>query len=138
MSKPVKGGLTIYFSVLIIISLYVLINIWPQTKTINTFQMVNHTKFSKQKTEIISVRSNQTSTSIHNKTILMLPNKTVLEIFDNQSLQPQIHATDFHSKSLVANNEVRLLILAILFGILGACVEGVTSLSTWIATKQTG
>jgi hypothetical protein len=137
MSNRKKRGLIIYFSILIIITLYVLIYIWPEVQTINTFQMSNHTKFSKQKTEINSVRRNQTSETIHNKTILMLPNKTVSDIFDNQSLQPsQGQVTNIHSQSLVANNEVRLLVLSILFGILGASAHSVASLSSWIGTRK--
>lgn len=137
MPNWMKRGLIIYFSALIIISLYIVVNIWPEQNIINSFQTSNHTKYAKDKIQISFISKNQTIERIHNKTVLMFPNKTVSEIFDNQSVAPFFTQVSKNpSESLILSQTVRLIVLSILFGILGASVQGVSSLSAWMGTQK--
>jgi hypothetical protein len=137
MSDWMKRGLIAYFSALIIISLYIVVYIWPEQNIINSFQTSNHTKYAKDKIQINFISKNQTIERIHNKTVLMFPNKTISEIIDNQSVAPSfVQVFKNPSESLISSQAVRLIVLSILFGILGASVHGVTSLSAWMGTHK--
>lgn len=137
MPNWMKRGLIAYFSALIIVSLYIVVYIWPEQKIVNSFQTSNHTKYTKDKIQINFISKNQTIERIHNKTVLMFPNKTISETFENQSVAPFFTQVSKNpSESLISSQAVRLIVLSILFGILGASVHGVTSLSAWMGTQK--
>jgi hypothetical protein len=121
--------LLIYYFVLIGISLFFLIGLWKPIDDTLLPQTGNVTKVNT--TTIIPQLTNQ-------KAIVAVPNGTNagnVTIVSTTTMPAQlINQTGVLTK--VRDHETRLVMWSLLFGILGASVQGMTSLAAWQSTKK--
>jgi hypothetical protein len=121
--------LLIYYFVLIAISLFFLIGLW---KPINDTLIPQTGNVTKVNTTTIKPQLT------NHKAIVLVPNGTNasnVTIVSTTTMPAQlINQTGLLSK--VRDHETRLVMWSLLFGILGASVQGMTSLAVWQSTKK--
>jgi hypothetical protein len=139
MSRRLRIGLVVYFSALIVLSLFILIFVWNpiQGSLIATkSETQNITEPNGNKTIITSVKNSSTSSETRSiKSELIIGNRTIKnETTIVKPLTGQAFNTD--PEIVFTNPEIRLVMFAIFFGVIGASVHGLGSLTTWISTTK--
>ncbi len=132
-----RRSLLVYFAFIIAGSLFVLVYIWnPVENSLQAFKTENVTISSQGKNATTISTKNQTVVTIQTITSTMLPNNTT-EIRDNVTVMPvsgQAFRTD--PEFLFTNRGVRLVLLSLLFGVLGAATRETLSLTAWRSRRK--
>jgi hypothetical protein len=122
-------------------SLFFLILIWnPVENALQAYEIQNHTAVINPNTkETIITMKNQTAIRTINITTVLQSdnNSSIKEVFHTEKVRPisgQAFLTD--TEYLYTNREVRLVIIAILFGVLGGTIHGIASLSAFRSTRK--
>jgi hypothetical protein len=141
MSNTIRLGLVVYFSVIIIGSLFILIFIWnpvqgsliateSETRNITDADGKNKTIIKVVKNSNLSSETRSTTSIMETKDGRKMTNETVLV----RPLTGQAFNTD--PELVFTNPEIRLVMFAVFFGVIGASVHGIGSLTAWISTRK--
>jgi hypothetical protein len=121
-----------YFSLLIAASIYVLLFTWNPNAVIPNKIETKTIEGPGENTTIISTIENQTTELTNVTSIITYNNSGIITTISNISAIPlggKVIQTDL--ESLFSNREVKLVLIATLFGVLGASVQGISSLVVW-------
>jgi hypothetical protein len=143
MSNRFRLIFALYFCVLIIASLVSLVFIWNPIQgsltAIKTEKRVINGP-GKDKMFIIDIKNSSSSSDWRNVTSIRYGggnnnNNTVrIENITRKPLSGQAFGTD--PEIVFTNQEIRLVLFATLFGIIGASIHGLGSLTAWISTDK--
>lgn len=140
MSARFRVGLVIYFSVLIVISIFLLVLIWnPRPGSLTAVKQDKEIINGPGKNEkvIIDVKNSSLSSEKRNVTSIIIVNGNQSIRTENDTIKPlsgQAFGTD--PEIVFTNPEIRLVIFATFFGIIGASIHGIGSLTAWISTNK--
>ncbi|HJS64662.1 MAG TPA: hypothetical protein VJ767_07360 [Nitrososphaeraceae archaeon] len=139
MSDQVRYLLVIYFILLISISIILLVLIWnPVQGSLTAVNFTNRTIIEPDgNTTTITTKNSSSSSEIKEiKSVrITADNKTIRDV--NMTIKPltgQAFKTD--PEIVFSNPEVRLVIFASFFGIIGASIHGIGSLTEWMSTRK--
>jgi hypothetical protein len=141
MSSRFRLILALYFSALITASLISLVFIWNPIQgsltAVKTEKRVIKGPGT-DKTFITDIKNSSSSSDWRNVTSFRDNNTTKIENITIKPLSGQAFGTD--PEIVFTNQEIRLVLFATLFGIIGASIHGLGSLTAWITTNklQTG
>jgi hypothetical protein len=140
MSDRFRIGLVLFFSALIVGSIFVLVFVWnPVQNSLTAIKseerIINGTDGDQT---IISITKNSSSGSEKRNvtSIMVTDNKTMMRS-ENITVKPlsgQAFGTD--PEIVFTNPEIRLVIFATFFGVIGASVHGIGSLTAWMSTGK--
>ena len=140
MSDRVRYFLVLFFIFLISISIFLLILIWnPVQGTLTAVKITNRTITEPDGNTTITTTTKNSSLSSeikHIKSIRILKDNTTI-VDDNQTIKPltgQAFNTD--PEIVFSNPEVRLVMFSSLFGVIGASIHGIGSLTEWMSTRK--
>jgi hypothetical protein len=143
MSSRFRIILAIYFSVLITASLVTLVFIWNPVQgsltAIKTEKRVINGP-GRDKVFITDIKNSSSSSDWRNVTSVKYVggnnnNNTIrIENITRKPLSGQAFGTD--PEIVFTNQEIRLVLFATLFGIIGASIHGLGSLTAWISTDK--
>jgi hypothetical protein len=140
MSNRLRLILVIYFSTLIIISIVFLILVWnPVQGSLTAIKMHKQiiTGPGKNQKIIIDIKNSSSSSEKRNETSVVYTknNDTIrIENVTTKPLSGQAFGTD--PEIVFTNPEIRLVLFSTLFGIIGASIHGIGSLTAWITTDK--
>jgi len=139
MSPKIRGLFFLYFFLLLAISIFFAISTWNPIENSLHAQDNTQTVTSTDKGNKIiyeTIIKNETATIINTTTITNITNgkQTKENIVTRPMTGRAFFITDY--AHLFINHETRLIILAGLFGIIGASLHGISSLAMWIATGK--
>lgn len=139
MSNRIRLGLVLYFSGIIIISLFILVFLWnpvqgsltaiksekrfitgPDGSQTNVTIIKNSSSSSEKRTIVTTMKSGEDE--LRNETTWTRP------------LTGQAFNTD--PEIVFTNPEIRLVMFSIFFGVIGASVHGIGSLTAWMSTRK--
>ena len=139
MSNRIRLGLVLYFSGIIIIALFILVFLWnpvqgsltaiksekrfitgPDGSQTNVTIIKNSSSSSEKRTIISTMKSGEDE--LRNETTWTRP------------LTGQAFNTD--PEIVFTNPEIRLVMFSIFFGVIGASVHGIGSLTAWMSTRK--
>lgn len=137
MSPKARRGLVFYFFLLIVISIFFAIYIWnPIEDSLHAQDTTNNIKYTDGGNKMINetVIKNETATTTITtikENITQVNNQTRTNTVTKPMTGRAFFTTD--PEYFFINRETRLIILAGLFGIIGASVQGIASLTSWIS-----
>ena len=141
MSNRFRLILALYFSLLITVSLIILVLIWnPIQGSLTAIKIENRTIIngtSKDKTFITDIKNSSSSSDLRNVTSVKYIGNNTTIISENVSRKPligQALGTDW--EIVFTNPEIRLILFSTLFGIIGASIHALGSLTAWITTNK--
>jgi hypothetical protein len=133
--------LVIYFSGLLLFSILILILIWnPIQGSLTAYKTQHQTILGpgKNMTQITVTKNSSTSSELRNvtKNIFIKDGNitTTIENITRKPLTGQAWNTD--AELVFTNPEIRLIIFSTFFGVIGASVHGIGSLTAWISTRK--
>ena len=139
MSDRFRLGLVLYFSLLIVGSIFILVFVWnPVQNSLTAIktEKQNITRPNGDQTIMSIIKNSSSGSEIRNVTSIM--NTTNKQIrTEHTSIKPlsgQAFGTD--PEIVFTNPEIRLVIFATFFGVIGASVHGIGSLTAWISTRK--
>ena len=139
MSNRIRLGLVVYFSTIIIGSLFILVFIWnPVQGSLNAIKsekrMMNGPDGSNITTTIIKNSSSSSENRNITSSIKIGDKEMRNETIWVRPLSVQAFNTDL--EIVFTNPEIRLVMFSIFFGVIGASVHGIGSLTAWISTRK--
>jgi hypothetical protein len=141
MSGRVRRTLLGAYSFILVSSLLFLILVWnPVENALQAYEKQSHiANTSPNINQNITTIKNLTAIKTINITTVMQPNtdNTILERHRTETVRPisgQAFLTDV--QYLYTNREVRLVIIAIIFGALGGTIHGIASLTAFRSTRK--
>jgi hypothetical protein len=137
MTSRFRLILAIYFSVLITLSLISLVFIWNPIQGSLTASKTEKRVIKgpgNDKMFIIDIKNSSSSSEWKNVTSFKDNNTTRIENITRKPLTGQAFGTD--PEIVFTNPEIRLVLFSTLFGIIGASIHGLGSLTAWITTNK--
>jgi hypothetical protein len=140
MSDKFRLILVIYFSVLITISIVCLVFVWnPVQGSLTAIKMEKRIINGPGKNQkfIEDIKNSSSSSEKRNVTSIIYTannNTTRIENITIKPLSGQAFGTD--PEIVFTNPEIRLVLFSTLFGIIGASIHGIGSLTAWITTNK--
>jgi hypothetical protein len=137
MTSRFRLILAIYFSVLITLSLISLVFIWNPIQGSLTASKTEKRVVKgpgNDKMFITDIKNSSSSSEWKNVTSIKDNNTTRIENITRKPLTGQAFGTD--PEIVFTNPEIRLVLFSTLFGIIGASIHGLGSLTAWITTNK--
>jgi hypothetical protein len=140
MSDRFRLILVIYFSALITISIVCLVFVWnPVQGSLTAIKMEKRIINGPGKNQkfITDIKNSSSSSDKRNVTSIIYSvnnNTTRIENITIKPLSGQAFGTD--PEIVFTNPEIRLVLFSTLFGIIGASIHGIGSLTAWITTNK--